>query len=110
MNESSALPQLVLITGPERVLAQRALSHVLEALGSSHPDAEVIRLDALEYEPGRLTMDLSPSLFGGHRVVVVRDLDEATDPLVDELSDVLKHPLDDAHSGLLEEPETVAAE
>lgn len=97
MNESSALPQLVLITGPERVLAQRALSHVLEALGSSHPDAEVIRLDAFEYEPGRLTMDLSPSLFGGHRVVVVRDLDEATDPLVDELSDVLKHPLDDAH-------------
>lgn len=93
----TSLPQLVLIAGPEKVLAQRALDETLAALRETHPDAETIRVDALEYQPGRLTMDLSPSLFGGHRIIVVRDLDEAPDALVDELDDAVKLPLDDAH-------------
>lgn len=96
-SSSAAIPDLVLITGPEHVLAERALADTLEGLSAAHPEAEVIRVDPGEYEPGRLTMDLSPSLFGGHRIVVVRNLDEAGDALVDELDAVLKQPLDDAH-------------
>lgn len=97
MSDSTMPPPLVLISGPERVLAQRALEETLEAWRAVHPGAEAVRLDASEYEPGRLTMELSPSLFGGHRIIVVRDLDEASDALVDEVEDALAHPLDDAH-------------
>ena len=97
MNDTATSPALVLITGPERVLADRALAETLEVLTAAQPDAEVIRVDAQEYQPGRLTMDLSPSLFGGHRIVVVRDLDEAPDALVDEVDAALRTSLDEAH-------------
>lgn len=101
MSDTTMPPPLVLISGPERVLAQRALEETLEAWRSATPDAQIVRVDAAEYEPGRLTMELSPSLFGGHRLIVVRDLDEAPDALVDELEDALAHPVDDAHIAVL---------
>lgn len=94
---TESIPPLILISGPERVLAERALSDTLEALASYHPEAEVLRLDAAEYQPGKLSMDLSPSLFGGHRIVVARDVDEATDALIDEIEVAAKTPIDDAH-------------
>lgn len=79
------------------MLADRALSESLDALRTSFPDAEIIRQDAQEYTPGRLTMDVAPSLFGGPRVVVIRDLDEAPDALVDELDAALTTRDDDVH-------------
>lgn len=91
------LPQLVLISGPERVLADRAMTESLEALRATHPEAEVLRIDPGEYEPGRLSLELSPSLFGGHRIVIVRELDTAPDALIDEVEDAAKTGVDDAH-------------
>ncbi|MFK4493008.1 MULTISPECIES: DNA polymerase III subunit delta [Dermacoccus] len=93
----SDVPQIILVTGPERILAQRAVEESLEAITAAHPEAEIVRIDVAEYQPGRLTTELSPSLFGGRRVIVVRDFDEAPDALVDELEDALKVGLDDAN-------------
>ena len=94
---TDAMPQLVLISGPERVLAQRAIDDSLDAIRASHPEAELLRVDPGDYEPGRLARELSPSLFGGHRIVVVRELDIASDALVDEVEDAVKAGIDDAH-------------
>lgn len=98
---AAGVPPLVLIAGPERVRYERALSETVAAIRVAHPESEVLRVEAREYEPGRLTMELSPSLFGGHRIVVVRDLDEAGDALVDELERVLAAPVEDAHLVIL---------
>lgn len=62
---------LVLISGPERVLAERALAAVVQELRHAHPDGDVVRLDAASYERGTLQAGVSPSLFGAPAGVVI---------------------------------------
>lgn len=85
-----AQPQLILIAGPEQVLAQRALAGALEAVRGE--DTEVIRIDAQTYQPGELGVQSSPSLFGGTKVLVVRDLDEGSDDLISEVIGIAGDP------------------
>jgi len=94
----------VLISGPEGVLAERALASTLEALRAGDPDLEVIKLYADGYQSGTLTMHASPSLFGGTKAVVVQDLDEAPEELQTDVLDYLVAPADEvtlvvAHKG-----------
>ena len=89
------VPPLVLIAGPEQVLAERGLAETIQAIKEHNPDVEVIRLYASAYEPGELMVHSSPSLFGGDKAVVVHDLDEATDELQQDLLDFLVSPPED---------------
>jgi DNA polymerase-3 subunit delta len=86
------VPPLVLVSGPEAVLAERAVDHTLEELRVTAPDLEVIRLYAAAYEPGQLTLHASPSLFGGAKCLVVHDLDEAGEDLQTDLLAALGAP------------------
>jgi DNA polymerase-3 subunit delta len=86
------VPPLVLISGPEAVIADRALSAILDDLRVVDPDVEVIRLAAETYEAGALGMHASPSLFGGAKCIVVADLDEAPDELQEDLLAFLAAP------------------
>ncbi|QKE85228.1 DNA polymerase III subunit delta [Arthrobacter sp. NEB 688] len=86
------VPPLVLVTGPEGILAERALAHTLEELRVGSPDLEVIRVYAASYQPGELVLHTSPSLFGGDKCVVVHDLDEASDELQGDLLGLLAGP------------------
>ena len=79
------VPPYVLVTGPEQLLAERAVAHTLDELRVTQPDLEVIRLYAGAYEAGELTLQASPSLFGGAKCIVVHDLDEASDDLQADL-------------------------
>lgn len=97
-----AAPPFVLVTGPEGVLVERAVAGVLA--GSKEADAEVIRIDAATYESGALQMHASPSLFGGAKTIVVRDLHESPDELQLDLLSLLAAPDPDvglvvAHGG-----------
>ncbi|SOC52433.1 DNA polymerase III subunit delta [Ornithinimicrobium cerasi] len=87
-------PTLALVTGPEEILAERGVASVVEAVRTSEPEAEVVRLQAATYEPGELLVHASPSLFGGWTVIDVHDVDEADDPLVDDLLRYLARPED----------------
>ncbi len=80
-------PPLVLVTGPEELLVERAIASVLARARDA--DAEVIRLDAATYEPGELLVHASPSLFGGAKCLVVRGVHEAPDELQDDLMTLL---------------------
>ncbi len=86
------VPRLVLITGPEAVIADRALATTLDELRASAPELEVIRLAAETYDAGALGMHASPSLFGGEKCIVVQDLDEAPDELQEDLLAFLAAP------------------
>ena len=92
---TAGVPAYVLISGPESVLAERALASTVEALRAGDPDLEVIKLFAEGYESGTLTMHASPSLFGGTKVIVVLDLDEAPDDLQTDLLAYLAAPADE---------------
>ena len=86
------VPPLVLISGPEAVIADRALGATLDDLRAVDPEVEVIRLFAETYEAGALGMHASPSLFGGAKCIVVADLDEAPDELQEDLLAFLAAP------------------
>ena len=92
---ATGVPPYVLISGPEGVLAERAVASVLEALRVGDPALEVIKLYAEGYQGGTLTMHASPSLFGGTTAIVVHDLDEAPDELQTDLLDYLAAPADE---------------
>jgi DNA polymerase III subunit delta len=89
------VPPLVLISGPEAVIAERALSATLDELREGTADLELVRLTAATYEAGSLGVQASPSLFGGDKCIVVEDLDEATDELQEDLLAFLAAPAPD---------------
>ena len=80
----SDTPGLVLVSGPEQILAQRAVDTVLTTLRAHDPDVDVVKISAADYEPGALGVHASPSLFGGWTAIVVEDFDEADDALVED--------------------------
>lgn len=87
--ESRTVAPLVLITGPETVLVERALADRTQALRERDPQVEIIRLSAPTYAAGDLALHASPSLFAGSKAIVVRDLAEASDELLTDLASLL---------------------
>ena len=82
---------LILLSGGEAVLAERAISDFL----SARPQAEVNSLDASEIEVGAITDALSPSLFGGDRIVIVKDIQDLDSDCAEELLAYVEQPEDD---------------
>lgn len=92
---SADVARLVLVTGPEDLLGDRAVDKAVAARRALAPDAEVVRIDANGYEPGTLAVHTSPSLFGEDRVIVVSGLEEASDELLAELRELVGAVPDD---------------
>jgi DNA polymerase-3 subunit delta len=86
---------VTLVVGPEELLAERAVAGVLAQVRDQDPDAIVHDLDAAEISAGRLAELVSPSLFGGTIVVVVRAVQDLSGPPVKELIEYLAAPADD---------------
>ncbi|MFC7405958.1 DNA polymerase III subunit delta [Georgenia alba] len=85
--DRAELAPVVLVRGPEGLLADRALSRLLAQARERDPQVETTRLDAAAYESGQLEMYASPSLFGERRCVVVDGAEAMTDAfLADALS------------------------
>ena len=94
----------MLVVGGEGVLADRAVGAVIAAAREADPDTEVERIDAATYEPGRLSVATSPSLFGGAKVVLAEGVEQANDAFVTDTTAYVKAPAPDAcvvlrHSG-----------
>jgi DNA polymerase-3 subunit delta len=95
---------VVLVVGPEDVLAERAVAAVLAAARAADPEVGVESLDAAGYEAGRLALVTSPSLFGGGSVVVVEGVAAANEAFVADATAYLAAPAPDVclvlrHSG-----------
>lgn len=86
---------LVLVSGAEAVLAERAVERVVSLAREATPDLEVTRLDASAYDAGRLRVVASPSLFAEPRVVVLENLQAGTEELFGDLVEHLADPSPD---------------
>ncbi|MGC5616518.1 DNA polymerase III subunit delta [Georgenia sp. Z1491] len=86
---------VVLVRGPEAVLAERAERAVIDQVRASDPDVEITRIDAAAYEKGRLLLLTSASLFGEPRLVHVEHLEAMTDALLEEALAYLEDPAPD---------------
>lgn len=91
----SGVPPLVLVSGPEELLAERAVDQVLADVRVAAPDVEVVTIEPVGYEAGGLGAHASPSLFGEDKVIVVRGLHDAPDALQQDLLAYLEDPADD---------------
>jgi len=101
----TAIPQLawhsvepapvVLVTGPEQLLAERATRTVREKLTAADPSLEVSDIDAGAYAPGELLTLASPSLFAEPRLIRVSQVEKMTDAFLEEALAYIAEPADD---------------
>jgi DNA polymerase III subunit delta len=68
---------LCLVSGDEELLVERAVADVIAVARAGDPETDVRELAASALSPGELDELLSPSLFGGRRVLVLRDGQDA---------------------------------
>ncbi|MBU6353083.1 MAG: DNA polymerase III subunit delta [Actinomycetales bacterium] len=77
-----ALNSLILIHGGESVIADRALEEAM----SARKDFERTSIDGSEMEEGRFAEVIAPSLFAEKRVVVIKDLQDVSAEVAEEIS------------------------
>ncbi|MDQ1514107.1 MAG: polymerase subunit delta [Microbacteriaceae bacterium] len=86
---------VVLVSGPEEMLAERATRRIRETLTSADPSVEVSDLDASTAAPGDLITLASPSLFGEPRLIRVTAVERLSDTFLTEALRYLASPADD---------------
>lgn len=79
------LAPVVLIRAGEEILADRAVSRLLNLARRKDPATEVSTVEAAAYQPHQLDTLVSPSLFGEPKLVVVPALEQMTDALLTDL-------------------------
>ncbi|MGB9377276.1 MAG: DNA polymerase III subunit delta [Mycobacteriales bacterium] len=94
MPTSELLAALRLVQGDEEFLVARAVADVIAAARLADTEAEIHDLPAGDLAPGGLAELVSPSLFGGLRVVVVRGAQDAGKDLTAALLGYTADPAD----------------
>ena len=87
---------IVLISGPEEVLAERALAGLREYSRAEDPSLEVTDIRADDYAPGTLLAVSSPSLFGEPRLIRVAGVEKCSDAFLQEALGYIEHPQEGA--------------
>jgi DNA polymerase-3 subunit delta len=83
---------LLLVQGDEELLAARAITAAVQAARDVDPGADVREYEAGALTAGEVAEMLSPSLFGGRRVLVIRNGQDARKDLVTALLAYAKNP------------------
>ncbi len=76
MTSSADVAPLTLVTGDEEFLISRAIDDLRTAVLTAEPDAEVHEVEAAQLDTVELVQLLSPSLFGGRRLIIIRSAHE----------------------------------
>jgi len=88
---------IVLVSGTEGFLADRAIRILRDTLKSEDPSIEINDLEADSYIPGELISLASPSLFNEPRLIRVENVEKCTDAFITETISYLDHPADDTY-------------
>lgn len=86
---------IVLVSGTEGFLADRAIRRLRDLLKAENPQLEVTDIEAGSYAPGELMTLASPSLFDDPRLIRVTQVEKCTDAFLEETLDYLQAPADD---------------
>ncbi|MCU1570775.1 MAG: polymerase subunit delta [Naasia sp.] len=95
-NEIRPAP-VILVSGTEGFLADRATRRLRDILSTEDPSLEVTDLDASDYARGELITLASPSLFGEPRMIRVTAVEKCSDDFLNEAISYLDAPADDAY-------------
>ena len=91
----SPFGRVVLVVGPESLLADRAVAAVLRRVRGEDPGTEVTETEAGRLDPGRLAEITGASLFSTRRAVVVTDLAELPAELAEPVARLAAEPVED---------------
>lgn len=94
-DEVRAAP-VVLVSGTETVLAERALRGLRDMLKAEDPSLEVSDIAANDYAPGELLTLASPSLFAEPRLIRVDGVEKCNDAFLTDMLGYLAEPADGA--------------
>jgi DNA polymerase III subunit delta len=83
---------VVLLTGTESFLADRALRILTDRMKSSDAGVEINDLDAADYQQGDLLQLASPSLFGEPRLLRVQAVEKCNDAFLEDALSYLSAP------------------
>lgn len=86
---------IILLSGTETFLADRALRTLTDRMKSSDAGVEINDLDATDYQQGDLLQLASPSLFGEPRLLRVSGVEKCTDVFLDDALSYLSSPESD---------------
>jgi DNA polymerase-3 subunit delta len=117
----SPFGRLVLVSGPEALLSDRAVDALRHRMRSESPDVEISEIEAARLDAGKLAEITSPSLFSSRRAAVINDLETLAPELDAELVNLAAAQISDlavigVHSGgpkgkgLLEKLKSAGAE
>lgn len=88
---------VVLISGTEGFLAERAIRSLRDLLKAEDPSIEIHDLEADQYAPGELITLASPSLFAEPRLIRAVNVEKCTDAFITETIRYLESPADDTY-------------
>lgn len=88
---------VVLVSGPEDFLADRAIRSLRDLLKAEDPSIEINDIEADQYAPGELITLASPSLFDEPRLIRVASVEKCTDAFITETLQYLRAPADDTY-------------
>jgi DNA polymerase-3 subunit delta len=88
---------VVLVSGTESFLAERAIRMLRDTLRAEDPSIEISDLEADSYAPGQLLTLASPSLFGEPRMIRVSGVEKCTDAFIAETVAYLDSPAEDTY-------------
>lgn len=86
---------VLLVTGPESLLAERAIAEFIEQARSERPDAALTRLESAELDAGTLAEATGASLFATATIAVINDLAEMPSELFDQVVTLAGDPGED---------------
>jgi DNA polymerase-3 subunit delta len=89
--------RVILVSGTETLLADRAIRLLRDTLKLEDPSLEVSDLEADGYAPGELITLASPSLFAEPRLIRVTNVEKCTDAFITECLAYLEVPADDTY-------------
>lgn len=82
----------LLITGPEALLASRAVARTIADARREHPDADLNEIAAAELEDTMLSEVVGGSLFSANIIAVIDDVGACPAGVVDQLVEVARNP------------------
>ena len=88
---------VVLVSGTEAFLADRAIRALRDILKAEDPSLEVHDIEADRYSPGELITLASPSLFNEPRMIRVVNVEKCTDAFIIETIAYLANPAHDTY-------------
>ncbi|EYT52681.1 DNA polymerase III subunit delta [Leucobacter sp. UCD-THU] len=86
---------VVLVSGPEAFLADRAGQAIRAALLDANRELEVHDVDAASYTAGELFTIASPSLFAEPRLIRVEGVEKCSDAFIEDAKRYIADPADD---------------